>query len=297
MTSQVPVLPLFLIEFAKGVFAGNPTALRVTEHVKATLWADETSALAKARELGGQVIAWTPPAGAAAALHILARRSRPTAIGESRSRLALVPPPPPVAPIAARRRGGPKAETPTPASPTPALAARPAKPQRSAGPSRDEVMELVKASGLLIAEKSSTHAGDPKGARLVVPRAATVTRLFAYKLTDPSTPGFRTAEERRAEGLGAVTNVADVPDMDAVRLLLEAVRVANGLPATAPPKAAVPRKRPRKATPAGGTPTVTSTGEQAPLGEAPAGDLGGTTPEASSPAEVTAEVPDAEGPK
>jgi hypothetical protein len=290
-TNNESTNPLFLIEFAKGVFAGNPTALRVTEQMKASLWADEGLALAKARELGGQVVAWTPPTGAAAALHVLARRPKAGAPMAPRPALTLVPT---VAPAVIRRpRSGAKAEPPAPA-PAPAPTKPVRAPKAPKGPAREEVVALLAATGLRLEEKSSSHYGDPKGPRLVLPRSASVTRVFLYKMPDAADLlGHKTPDERKELGLGAVTHVADVTSLDQVRPLIEAVCVANGLkaPKAAPAKA----KRSRKSaggeasgdTPPGGTPTAIPTEPQVTSSEAGTGGVEGTTTGESGPTQTS----------
>lgn len=292
MTNTESTNPLFLIEFAKGVYAGNPVALRVREQVNASLWADEQLALAEARRLGGQVVAWTPPPGAAA-LHILARRPKAEGPATRRPALTLVPT---VAPAVVRRpRGGKAASQDVPAL-APAPTARPAKAPRNAGPAREEVVALLSATGLPLQAKSSDHYGDPRGARLVLPRSATVTRVFLYKMPDAADLlGYKTIDERRELGLGAVTHVADVTSLDQVRPLIEAVCVANGLAVAKAPKVTPAKaKRTRKATPAGGTPVVIPTEPGVTSSEAPSGPVDGTKAEVTGPSQTNGDTGGAE---
>jgi hypothetical protein len=277
MTTETtnPTSPLFLIEFARGVFAGDPPALRVKQRTKASLWADERLALAQARELGGQVVAWTPPAGVAAAMHLLARRPKAAAPMAPRPALRLVPT---VAPAEVRRPRGGKAGGKATEPPAPAAAAPSARPPKAPkGPAREEVVALLAATGLPLQAKSSDHYGDPRGPRLVLPRSAAVTRVFLYRMPEAtSLPGYKTPEERKQLGLGAVTHVADVTELDQLRPLVEAVCAANGLKA---PKAPAKRTRTKRAT-----------GPQAPLGEAGGVPVEGTTTEQAEPTPTNEEA-------
>lgn len=137
--------------------------------------------------------------------------------------------------------------------------AKPAKAPK--GPSHQEVVALLQATGLPVTEKSSSHYGGTKGAktlkgpRLVLPRSNTVTRLYLYDMPDAiSLLGYHTPEQRKAKGLGAVTHSADVTTLDQVKALIAAVCEANGiqLKQDGTPKA----KRSRKSTPAQGVPTT-----------------------------------------
>lgn len=124
----------------------------------------------------------------------------------------------------------------------------PRKPRAVKGLVRDEVAALLAATALPLARKSSDHYGDPRGARLVLPRSASVTRLYLYQMDSASElPGHHTPEQRKEKGLGKVTHVVDAPDMDAVRRCIAAVVAANGLGAPPAPSTPPPRARRKQA--------------------------------------------------
>lgn len=103
-------------------------------------------------------------------------------------------------------------------------------PKNPKGPTRTDVMAILLATGLPVQEKSSTHVGNPKGVRVVVPKADVVRRLYMYKADALSSlPGYKSPEMRKTEGLGAVTHVTDVSDISTVRALVEALCQLNGV--------------------------------------------------------------------
>ena len=110
--------------------------------------------------------------------------------------------------------------------------AEPKKARRTKGVPQEECAAYLATLPLQRTDKSAAHyhkPGEPKGARLVVPRGTGVTKLYCYKLTDAGSPGFKTEDERKAEGLGAVTNVITVGSLDDVKSAAAAVMKACGL--------------------------------------------------------------------
>lgn len=126
-------------------------------------------------------------------------------------------------------------------------------PKMPKGPSHQEVVELLKVSGLEMTAKSSDHwhaPGLPKSPRLVLPKSDTVTRAFLYKAEAyTGLLGYKTPDQRKEEGLGGVTHVADVSTLEQFTALLTAVLEANGMKPMKAPKARTPSKRTRKAAP------------------------------------------------
>jgi hypothetical protein len=245
-------LPIFIIEVAKGVYAGSPLALRTSNRNMAGSFRDEAEALAAARQLGGQVRVWTPGT------------SSTTTTTTTRGRRAAATP-----------------------APQPVPAATPVRTKATRGPDRADVVALLEASGLRLIPKSSDHWVGPddaagKGPRLVLPRAKDVTRVYLYQVEDATVLGYRTPEQRKAQGLGKVSHVADVTELEQVRGLVTAVCEALGLSARAPrtTKATRPARSRRKArTPATGIEATT----------VPQDDVGVTAE--SGPVETKADVP------
>lgn len=183
-------------------------------------------------------------------------------VTSNRNTISFVPSPVTIAAHAKRR-----SSTQNPTNPDPDISAGtksgvtvevevPAKLDLS--PSHQEVVDLLQTVvGLPFQPKSSDHYGDPKGPRLVLPKADRVRRIFLYRMDEfVSLPGYRTPEERKVQKLGAVTHVVDVTDMDRVRVLVTAVAMANGLKL---PSTSAKKQRParsRKGSPASGV-TVT----------------------------------------
>lgn len=87
-----------------------------------------------------------------------------------------------------------------------------------------DLQALVAASGLPVLQKTSAvHVGDPKGRRMVyVPAPRGIKRLYLYKCEDSTLPGFKTAEQRKAERLGQVTHVCEAT-LENATLFLAAV--------------------------------------------------------------------------
>jgi hypothetical protein len=226
-TQTAPVTEFTYVVLAganPATWVGSPSDTRTTDPLQAATFTDEGTALALAKSMRGTVQVRRPVAAEAPA-------EKP-----KRTRKPMV------------QRTEPEAK--------PAAA-----PKAPKGPSHQEVVELLKSTGLPVTEKSSSHYGDPKSCRLVLPRSNTVTRVFLYKMPDATTlPGYKTPEERKAQGLGAVTHVCDVSTMEQVRELVAAVCLANGLKA---PKAPAKRMRTKKATPVQGTPVTEAQQEPA----------------------------------
>lgn len=226
------------------VWVGLPHAVRTADSNRAATWLDESDAATHARIVGGDVVARPVVTEIDRVLAATAHKPRPKA------KLSLVPT---VAYNETRRPkkdkvAEPKAESSADMAVTgiedrgdvlkvtvdaipEAIEESPSKASKSTkGLNRDEVLALLKASGLTVTEKSSSHYGDIKGPRLVLPRSSGITRIFLYRMPDATTLlGYRTPDERKAQRLGQVTHVADVTTIDQVKALITAVRTANGL--------------------------------------------------------------------
>lgn len=97
------------------------------------------------------------------------------------------------------------------------------------GLDREAVMAACIQSGLAHLPKSTTDMfGDAKGARIVVPKASSVTKLYVYRVEDASLPGYHDAEARKAKGIGSVTHIVEHPTMEVLAKLLASIQGAQG---------------------------------------------------------------------
>lgn len=223
MTKQTKT-PLFLVRLNDGSYVGSPTHVRTVNPNLAAVFHEDVEA--QAAKHGGRAV---PIGDVIPSRRSLAPTTLP-AVARRRKVAAAVPT------VAA-------AETTQP--PEPKAKAKPEKkkpaakePKAPRGLDRAEVVAMLKAAGFRLTQKSSDHwhGGDVKAARVVLPRAGSVTRLFVYKLPDAKKlVGWKSPEERKKEGLGAVTHVADVTTMAEVQRIVDAVVAELGL--TAAPKA------------------------------------------------------------
>lgn len=217
------------------VWVGRPMATRTTDLTNAMSWQSELDANKVAKAIGGTVKARQLKGMLALAWWQLA--IAPTPI-PPRTRLTLVPATT-VAPAEAKRPKAAKEAVPAPVVETQS------KPIKK-GPDRAVTVALLTASGLPLQVKSSDHYGDPKGPRLVLPKAPNVTRIFLYKMDEfTGLNGYQTPEQRKEKKLGAVTHVCDITDISQVGVLVSAVAEANGIkPVTKTKKTKVPKSSP-----------------------------------------------------
>lgn len=244
---------IYVVETAEGL-VGSPIHTRTKNPNLAGSWTDELEAARVAKSVGGIVKTQQIVDHLATAA---APKTVPAPVGlgpthQSQPQMFSVPGAPSVVPATTGGESkGTKARKPAQTKPEATVKA-------PRGPAHAEVVALLQSTGLLVTEKSSSHYGGIKGAktlkgpRLVLPRGKSVTRLYLYEMPDAvSLLGYKTAEERKTLGLGAVTHVADITTIDQVKALIAAVCEANGiqLKQDGKPKA----KRTRKSTPAQGT--------------------------------------------
>ncbi len=235
--SQTTASPHYIILAGANptTWVGSPTDTRTTKPQLAATWTDEAEAAAFAKTIRGtvQLQGITP---------VLAK---PAAVSDEAAALIAG------TPAKAKHAKAPKPK------------AEPG-PKAAKGPSRQEVVDMLQVSGLRCTHKSSDHwhGEDPKGPRLVLPKADNVTRVYLYKLPAVSElPGYKTADQRKAEGLGAVTHVCDVTTILEVHRLLAAVCKANRLRVPKAPAFKVPKR----------TKATTATGSQEGLSGAESG--------------------------
>jgi hypothetical protein len=70
-------------------------------------------------------------------------------------------------------------------------------------------------ASLHVEEKSSTTTATHRVPQLVLPRSASVTRVFLYKVPEATRLlGYKTPDERKQLDLGAVSHVVDVTSVD-----------------------------------------------------------------------------------
>lgn len=221
-----PITKFIYVVRVPGGYVGSPTDTVVAKPEQAGTWEQESEAQIVAQALGGTVA--THPI----VDHAATERAKLRVAENAKSMMSASQPSHESAPgdaqsAPARKPRGSKATAAGTAGVTPAASAT--KPLR--GMARETLLEMLDRTGLQRTEKGGVHFGDPKGCRVVVLGAKRVTRLYAYKLELPGSPGFKSAEERKAERLGKVTNVLELtPDSAAdVRLLIVAVCRLNGI--------------------------------------------------------------------
>ncbi len=250
--SPAPLYKFIYVVKADGAYVGSPTDVRTKNHELAATWTEESEALAVARALHGVVATRQIVDQMATAMRDKGMAANSN--GKSSSLMAALAAVPTVAPMARRRT---KEQEPA----TKGAKAEP--PKAPKGPSRTEVMALLATTGLPVQEKSSTHVGNPKGTRLVIPKAAVVTRIYGYQMEDASLPGYVAPDERKARRLGKVSVVADISAADQMLPFIAALCRANGVKVPKLPKA--PAKRSKAKTP----PTLSPE----PLSESPSGQV------------------------
>ena len=269
--SLTPITRFVYVVRQGGKYVGSPLDARVSKAEQAATWEDEAQAAAVALAQGGVV----------ATKQIVDQEA--TLAQQLRGPVSAVPSMipghtngdgVPATPLPEPAKGSKGTKAPKPAASTPeATTASQAKPtnvpvpKAPKGPAHEDVFTLLKLTGLPLTEKSASHFGGHttgktlKGPRLVLPRGKHVTRLYLYEMPEATAlSGYKTPEERKAQGLGAVTHVADITTMEQVKALVTAVCEANGI---ALKQDMTPRaKRSKKATPAQGTLTVVESDEE-----------------------------------